>query len=48
VVGLNGIIGFNPSPIDNWISKGNTYINKQNKTCRFVSTPEDPILSQKM
>jgi len=25
-VGLNWLMGSHPSPLDNWISKGNTYI----------------------
>jgi hypothetical protein len=28
VVGLNRLMGFNPTPLENWISNGNTYINK--------------------
>jgi hypothetical protein len=29
VAGLNQLMGTQISPIDNWISNGNTYINKQ-------------------
>jgi hypothetical protein len=28
VVGLNQLMGSEPSPLDNWISNGNKYINK--------------------
>jgi hypothetical protein len=28
VVRLNELMGSQPSPLDNWISNGNTYINK--------------------
>ena len=42
VVGLNRLVGFQPSPIDNWISNGNTYtLYKQaiKQLHRFASTP---------
>jgi hypothetical protein len=29
--GLTRLMGSQPSPLDNWISNGNTYINKQLK-----------------
>jgi hypothetical protein len=28
VVGLNQLMAFNPNSLENWISNGNTYINK--------------------
>jgi hypothetical protein len=31
VVELNPLVGSQPPPLDNWISNGNTYINKDNK-----------------
>jgi hypothetical protein len=35
---IGGIMGSKPYRLDNWISKGNSYINKQLKTCSFAST----------
>ena len=38
-----------PPPIDNWISIGNTYIDKQyNNLGIFASTQKDHILSQRL
>jgi hypothetical protein len=44
VVGLNWLMGSQPSPLDNWILNGNTYINKP---AELPSTQKDYILSQK-
>jgi hypothetical protein len=37
VAGLNRLMGSQPSPLDNWISNGNTYISK-GKVCQWLAT----------
>jgi hypothetical protein len=47
VAGLNRFIVSQPSPLDNWISNGNTYTNDKKNLHRFASTQKDHILPQR-
>ena len=48
VAGLKQLKQSQSSPLNNWISNGNTYINKRKKKpCSFTSPQKDHILSQK-